>query len=130
MFDVDQLHFLQKMASAGNAAVPEDSRQRNAAEAVPLIQLDRDERLLQIFVSGFLVVAGCFVAFNLLRKGPSAYSEHLEFSKQLCMNAATSYGELIDWILSHVTDADMFIVQSAVTCGALFWFVTFLCAPP
>jgi hypothetical protein len=44
-------------------------------------------------------------------------------STRLCMNAATYYGELIDWILSHVTDADMFLVQSAVTCCALFWFV-------
>ncbi|TAQ83548.1 hypothetical protein B7494_g8133 [Chlorociboria aeruginascens] len=39
------------------------------------------------------------------------------------MNAATYYGELIDWILGHVTDLDMFIVQSVVTCGALFWLL-------
>lgn len=39
------------------------------------------------------------------------------------MNAIQFYRELVDWILSHVTDADMFIVQSVVTCGALFWFV-------
>ena len=37
------------------------------------------------------------------------------------MNAATYYAELIDWLLSHVTDTDMFLLQSAVTCGALFW---------
>ena len=49
----------------------------------------------------------------------TAYS-HLT---RLCMNAVTYYGELIGWILSHVTDADMFLVQSAVTCCALFWYV-------
>lgn len=38
-----------------------------------------------------------------------------------CMNAATYYAELIDWLLSHVSDTDMFLLQSAVTCGALFW---------
>ena len=43
------------------------------------------------------------------------------------MNAVTYYGELVDWILDHVTDVDMFIVQSAVTCGALFWFVSPCC---
>lgn len=40
-----------------------------------------------------------------------------------CMNAATYYSELIDWLLSHVTESDMFLVQSAVTCCALFWYV-------
>ena len=50
-------------------------------------------------------------------------SDITNFFTRLCMNAATYYGELIDWILSHVTDADMFLVQSAVTCCALFWFV-------
>lgn len=39
-----------------------------------------------------------------------------------CMNAVTYYGELVERILNHVTDADMFLVQSAVTCCALFWF--------
>jgi hypothetical protein len=76
-----------------------------------------------MFVSGFLVSASLLFTLNLFKKGPTAYSEYLESSKQLCMNAATSYGELIDWILNHVTDADMFIIQSAVTCGALFWYV-------
>jgi hypothetical protein len=41
----------------------------------------------------------------------------------LCMNAVTYYGELVNWILSHVTDANMFFLQSAVTCCALSWFV-------
>jgi hypothetical protein len=40
------------------------------------------------------------------------------------MNAVTFYREQVDWILGHVTDADMFLVQSVVTCGALFWFVS------
>jgi len=40
------------------------------------------------------------------------------------MNAVTYYGELFDWVLSHVRDADMFLVQSVVTCGALFWCVS------
>ena len=41
----------------------------------------------------------------------------------LCMNATTYYLELAQWLLSHVTDADMFLIQSVVTCGALFWYV-------
>jgi hypothetical protein len=45
----------------------------------------------------------------------------------LCMNAATNYSAPLNWILSHVTEADMFLVQSAVTCCALFWFVCRLC---
>ena len=45
------------------------------------------------------------------------------------MNAATTYSAPVSWVLSHVTDADMFLVQSAVTCCALFWFVWLLCAP-
>jgi hypothetical protein len=44
------------------------------------------------------------------------------------MNAATDYSAPVNWILSHVTDADMFLVQSAVTCCALFWFVPLLLA--
>jgi hypothetical protein len=40
----------------------------------------------------------------------------------LCMNAATYYSELSSWLLSHVNDTDMFLVQSVVTCGALFWY--------
>lgn len=39
------------------------------------------------------------------------------------MNAATTYSAPVSWILSHVTDADMFLVQSAVTCCALFWLL-------
>jgi hypothetical protein len=39
------------------------------------------------------------------------------------MNAVTYYGELVNWILSHVTDANMFFLQSAVTCCALSWSV-------
>ena len=55
--------------------------------------------------------------------GLNDLSDITNFFTRLCMNAAAYYGELIDWILSHVTDADMFLVQSAVTCCALFWFV-------
>lgn len=39
------------------------------------------------------------------------------------MNAVTFYAELVDWSLNHVTDRNMFIIQSVVTCGALIWFV-------
>lgn len=39
------------------------------------------------------------------------------------MNAFTYYRELIDWLLSHVTETEMFLLQSAVTCGALVWYV-------
>lgn len=39
------------------------------------------------------------------------------------MNASTYYTELIGWLLSHVNDTDMFLVQSVVTCGALCWCV-------
>lgn len=38
-----------------------------------------------------------------------------------CMNAQTYYRELIDWLLSHVNDSDMFVMQSMVTTCALFW---------
>ena len=107
------------MASAGDASVPEERRQRSAAEADSFSQWDRDGRFFQTFVSGFLFVVSGLATFFVLINGSSAWSEHIELSNQFCMN---TYGELIDWILSHVTDADMFIVQSAVTCGALFWF--------
>lgn len=39
------------------------------------------------------------------------------------MNAITYYSELTRWLLSHATDTDMSLVQSIVTCGALFWSV-------
>lgn len=39
------------------------------------------------------------------------------------MNAITYYSELTRWLLSHATDTDMSLVQSIVTCGALFWLV-------
>lgn len=116
------------MASAGKAVVPEDGRQRNAAEVVQLAHLDRNGRPSHIFLPASSFLVGV-VLLNLVTKGPTAYFEHLELPKQLCMNSATSYSELIDWILSHVTDADMFIVQSAVTCGALCWCVYLLSAP-
>lgn len=40
---------------------------------------------------------------------------------QYCMNAVTYYRELFEWGVSHVRGADMFLVQSVVTCGAFFW---------
>jgi hypothetical protein len=40
------------------------------------------------------------------------------------MNALTYYSELADWVLNHVTDSNMFYVQSVVTCTALVWFVS------
>jgi len=42
------------------------------------------------------------------------------------MNAITYYTELMSWLLSHVTDTDMFLVHSIVTCSALFWSVAIL----
>lgn len=39
----------------------------------------------------------------------------------LCMNAPTSYGELLDWMLRYVPDHSMYLVQSGVTTLALFW---------
>jgi hypothetical protein len=41
------------------------------------------------------------------------------------MNALTYYSELADWVLDHVTDRNMFYIQSVVTCGALVWSVKF-----
>lgn len=44
----------------------------------------------------------------------------------ICMNAVTYYGELVNQIISYVKElkkVDMFLVQSAVTCCALFWYV-------
>lgn len=43
------------------------------------------------------------------------------------MNAVTAYSDPIDWVFSHVIAVDMFLVQSAVTCCALFWFVSLWC---
>jgi len=40
------------------------------------------------------------------------------------MNAIRQYGELVTWVLGHVTDADMVFVQSVVTYGALLWYVS------
>lgn len=39
------------------------------------------------------------------------------------MNAVTFYGELIDWLLSNVTDENMFLIQSFATCCSLGWCV-------
>jgi hypothetical protein len=47
--------------------------------------------------------------------------------RAICMNAITYYSELTRWLLSHANDTDMSLLQSIVTCGALFWSVK---APP
>ncbi|TVY29951.1 Uncharacterized protein LHYA1_G001261 [Lachnellula hyalina] len=39
------------------------------------------------------------------------------------MNALTYYSELADRVLNHVTDSNMFYVQSVVTCTALVWLL-------
>lgn len=41
------------------------------------------------------------------------------------MNAVDYYTSLIDWVFSHarVLHEYMFLIQSIVTCTALFWFV-------
>ncbi|TVY80541.1 Uncharacterized protein LSUE1_G005890 [Lachnellula suecica] len=39
------------------------------------------------------------------------------------MNALTYYSELADWVLDHVTDSNMFVLQSVVTCSALCWLL-------
>jgi hypothetical protein len=39
------------------------------------------------------------------------------------MNAFTFYRELIDWLLSNVTEENMFLIQSVATCCSLGWFV-------
>jgi hypothetical protein len=39
------------------------------------------------------------------------------------MNAVTFYRELIDWLLSNVTDENMFLIQSFATCCSLGWCV-------
>ncbi|CAD6505282.1 BgTH12-00774 [Blumeria graminis f. sp. triticale] len=41
----------------------------------------------------------------------------------LWMNAVTFYSVLFDWILDHVTDYNMFIIQSVATCSALIWLL-------
>jgi len=46
------------------------------------------------------------------------------------MNALTFYRELIDWLLSNVTEENMFLIQSVATCCSLGWCVCscILCA--
>ena len=39
------------------------------------------------------------------------------------MNAFTFYRELIDWLLSNVTEENMFLIQSIATCCSLGWCV-------
>lgn len=39
------------------------------------------------------------------------------------MNAFTFYRELIDWLLSNVTEENMFLIQSVATCCSLGWCV-------
>ena len=40
-----------------------------------------------------------------------------------CMNASDVWSDRVYRFLNHVTDTDMFLVQSAVTCGAFVWYV-------
>lgn len=58
-----------------------------------------------------------FCCLAILKQG-------IQTENSLCMNALEYFRELIVWMVSHVNDADMFLVQSVVTCGALFWYVT------
>lgn len=43
---------------------------------------------------------------------------------QLCMNALDFYGVLLEWTWNHVTDWNMYLIQSATTACALSWYVT------
>lgn len=43
---------------------------------------------------------------------------------QHCMNALDFYGVLLEWTWNHVTDWNMYLIQSATTACALSWYVT------
>lgn len=95
-------------------------------DGVPPQQIDLDDSLcLKILLLTLfpLLICGTYWALRNPDDCDALLYSTISFFTRLCMNAVTYYGELIDWILSHVTDADMFLVQSAVTCCALFWCV-------
>lgn len=66
----------------------------------------RPELIFQLIVSVLVVIGG--LAFNGR------------------INAVPSHSDIAHWALAQLTDADMFLMQSVVTCGALFWYVIFL----
>ena len=68
----------------------------------PMVSL-RPELIFQLIVSVLVVIGG------------------LVFNGR--MNAVPSHGDMAHWALAQLTDADMFLMQSVVTCGALFWYV-------
>jgi len=71
----------------------------------------------------FLVtaVAGRFASFYQLFELPLFKASALFFNAH-CMNAVTFYGELIDWI-NHVTERNMFLIQSFAACVSLSWYI-------
>ncbi|CAG8956899.1 hypothetical protein HYFRA_00012354 [Hymenoscyphus fraxineus] len=61
-------------------------------------------------------VCSYFDQFEILRREKRLYST-------LWMNAQTFWRENWLWTVDHVTEGNMFILQSVVTCGALFWLL-------
>jgi hypothetical protein len=41
---------------------------------------------------------------------------------QLCMNALDFYSVLLEWVWNHVTEWNMYLIQSATTACALSWY--------
>lgn len=66
-----------------------------------------------------------FIALHIFEYSVRAQNTFCVNALEYCMNAFEYFRELIAWMVRHV-QSDMFLIQSFVTCGALFWY-EYLC---
>lgn len=94
----------------------------NDIESIPLPP--RPPRTVtDVLTDLFLVVFSIVVAFIICSLFPQfeVLSREKILYTTLWMSAQTFWRENWLWTVNHVTEGNMFILQSVVTCGALFW---------
>jgi hypothetical protein len=96
-------------------SLPEDRTQRSVRR-----NQDGENALLFHITIAFFGVVGITYILDLERFAAN-FQSAVRYRPTLRMNAITFYSELVNWSLNHVTDRNMFIIQSALTCGAIIW---------
>ncbi|RDL32999.1 Uncharacterized protein BP5553_08438 [Venustampulla echinocandica] len=96
---------------------PLNKNNNNIAAAAP------PRSILGSFFYSALLLTFWVLGFLLAFYAPSPLDRIELVAESPWMNAITFYRDLGQWTINHVTAANMFFVQSAVTCCALFWLL-------
>jgi hypothetical protein len=108
---------MAEMAAQMPDSVPEDEAQGS----IRWEQAGENALLFPIILAFFGIVGITYILDP--ERIADKFQSAVRYLPTLRMNAITFYSELVNWSLNHVTDRNMFIIQSALTCGAVIWFV-------